>query len=87
MADKLATLWTQHLRGKEKEDFELYVRNSTQLLTRLNDIIESEETKVWEEERSGEQYDAGWQFKQAHRNGKKEVLGLIKKLTQHLNSE
>lgn len=86
MTSKLSTLWIQHIRdSKEKADFEAYIRNCTQILTRLRDIIEAEEQAIYQDEATEAQYDDGWQFSQAHRNGKKDALRKLKKLTDHLS--
>lgn len=83
---KLTTLWTQGLKhnSKEKQDFEEYVRNCTALLTRLDDIIQEELRAVLEDESTEAQYDEGWGYLQAHRNGKKDILRKFQKLTDHL---
>lgn len=50
----LPLVWTQGLQGKDKEDFENYLRNSIRLLDKLEDIvykkIETLERKQLQEE-------------------------------------
>lgn len=79
---KLNTIWTQHLKhgSKEKQDFEEYIRNSSGILSRLQRIIEDQEQEIYNQEADGDDYSEGWAYAQAHRNGRKEVLRLLKKI-------
>ncbi len=82
---KLSSLWTQHLRGEEKQKFEDYLRGSTTIIDRLRRIIEDFEHEVYLNESAEADYtDKDWMFLQAHRNGKKEALRKLKKLTDHV---
>lgn len=83
---KLSPLWTKGLRDKEKADFEAYVRNSTGLLIHLRKIIEEFELSIFLDESNEAQYeDPSWGYLQAHRNGRKETLRTLKKMTDHLD--
>jgi len=78
--------WIKHKpRGsKEQEEFASLVRNSTLILERLSEIIETKEKEILDLESNEAQYDKNWAVLQAHRNGKKEALRYFKTLTQHL---
>lgn len=83
---RLTTLWTQGLSGKEKEDFEFIIRNNTQLLSRLQEILLEKGDEILRNETTEDQYEIpNWQFLQAHRNGQKEMIRVLLKLTEHLN--
>jgi hypothetical protein len=74
----LSTAWTQHLSGKDKDDFEVIVRNSTLLLTRLKEIIEESERALHSQSHSVSDFsDPNWSHKQAFRNGE---LARLKKM-------
>lgn len=77
----LSTAWTQHLSGKDKEDFEVIVRNSTLLLTRLKEIIEESERALQSQSYSVKDFeDPNWSHKQAFRNGELARLSKLKAL-------
>ena len=77
----LSTAWTQHLTGKEKDDFEVIVRNSTLLLTRLKQIIEDSERSLQSQAYSLKDFeDPNWSHKQAFRNGELARLSKLKAL-------
>lgn len=76
--------WLKGKIGKQKKDFEAYLRNSQEILEIFKDKIESLEKEVYLQESSENQYDKDWQFLQAHRNGKKEALKSLKTLVQHI---
>lgn len=84
---KLNARWMQGFKrdSQDYKDFESLVRNSTQLLDKLHRIIESYEIEIWEAEGSKPDYSKDWSHLQAHRNGEKEVLRQLKKLTEHLD--
>lgn len=78
---KFSTAWTENLQGQEKEDFEMIVRNSTLLLTRLKTILEDNERQVQNSGLSLSDFsDASWSHKQAFRNGQTAVLRKLKEL-------
>lgn len=82
---KLDSRWTRHLKGDEKEEFQALVRNSTQVLTRLYNIILDEEERIYEAESKETDYSASdWANLQAHRNGRKQELRTLRKLVEHL---
>lgn len=82
---RLSNLWTRGLKDKEKEDFESLLRNNTQLFSRLKQIIEEREMEIYNKEGSENSYDSpSWENLQAHRNGRKEELRIMKKLCEHI---
>lgn len=65
--------WTKGL--DDKDSFETLVRNSTQVLGRLKEIIEEYESNVVKEEITSKYYDnPAWAYKQAHNNGVRQGL-------------
>jgi len=74
--------WLSHLQGKERADFEGVVRNSTQVLGRLRDILKTELQSIESiEERTGSYDNSSWAFKQAFLNGQRaQINGLLKLL-------
>ena len=79
--------WTKHLKGKEKEDFESLLRNSTRVLSRFRDLITEREADITRQETSLETYkDTGWPYLQAHLNGRKAELQELKKLLEFLKN-
>ena len=76
---KMALL--QGLQGKEREEFKEYLLNNKKLLDKLIKMLYNMYRDV--ENVSSNDYDsASWAFKQAHLNGKKEVIrNLISLLT------
>lgn len=78
----LSTAWTKDIQDpKEKEDFEVIVRNSTRLLTKLKQIIEDREKSLTNAGLSIEDFkDNNWSHKQAHRNGGLGQLKFMKEL-------
>lgn len=77
----LSTAWTQNLQGQAKEDFEIIVRNSTLLLTRLQQIIDEKERSLFASASSVSDFsDPNWSHKQAFRNGELAQLKFFKTL-------
>lgn len=76
------TRWTAHLSDKsEKEEFQNYIRSSKTLLNRLRDILAEEDQRLSRSELSEKQYDTvNWTYLQAHKNGFRQALSLIKQL-------
>lgn len=72
----MATVWTSHLKGKEKENFEGYIRNSVTIFERLNQILEDKTQKNKEEDYQ----KASWAYYQAHQNGYNQAIEEIQKL-------
>lgn len=88
MISKKMTMWAQHLKqgSEEKAKFEEYIRNSSDLILRLRGILDKFEDEVYQAESSEPDYEKdSWGYLQAHRNGKKEILRVLQKLTQHLD--
>lgn len=66
----LSSAWIKHLPQDKQKDFESLVRNSTQLLTRLKQIIEERERELNNSSYSLDDFkDPNWSHKQAYRNG------------------
>jgi hypothetical protein len=85
---KLSLEWTKHLSKEDKEDFEAYIRNSTQIVERLRNILDSYELQTMDSQADEKSYDSpSWEYLQAHRNGKLEMIRRIKKLTDHIVKE
>lgn len=77
----LSSAWTRHLDGQAKDDFEIIVRNSTLLLTRLKDYIEENERSLLSLNTSADDFeDPNWSHKQAFRNGQLSGLKKMKEL-------
>ena len=77
----LDTRWTKHLQGQEKDDFELIVRNSTLLLTRLRQIFQERENEIINSQYSLNDFDSpSWALKTAYRNGQLADLKSLKDL-------
>lgn len=76
-------LWTQHIKDdpKKKEAFEQLLKNSSQVLGRLRDILQGLERSVEGQEYSLEDFDQpNWEHKQAFRNGQKATLKALQDL-------
>ena len=83
---KLPLVWVKHLASKqEQKDFELLLRNSTQVLTRLTEIYEDLEAKIAASESSLDDFTStDWSHKQAFRNGQKATLRELKQLLEFI---
>ena len=80
--------WISNLKGKDKENFETVVRHSTQLLTRLREIISERLDHISKEEVREASYDnPSWAYKQAYFNGKRAALLDLKQLTDFLGDK
>ena len=67
-------VWTKNLKGQSKKDFEIVLRNSTLVTSRLKEILQ-ERRKTLEKYQD---YDsASWSHKQAHQNGRQEELDFL----------
>lgn len=81
MVKGLSTLWTQNLQGQDKQDFEMIVRNSTRLLTRLKEILELRERELSQTSLTIKDFeDPNWSHKQAYKNGSLAVYNELKNL-------
>lgn len=76
------TMWTKHIEDtEEKKRFEKYVLGSKRLLNRLKDILQEQEDALNVGEMSPKNYDSpSWAYKQAHSNGYRQCLNVLKKL-------
>lgn len=74
--------WTKHLQDpKEKEEFKRTILGSKQVLGRLNDILKDMENDLNIVEVSPKTYDIpNWDYRQAHNNGYRQCLYILKKL-------
>lgn len=75
----MKSLWLGGLKGEERENFKLSVQNSKIVLDKLREIVYNmykETTSV-----SSRDYDCpSWPYKQAHDNGRLEILSEILEL-------
>lgn len=81
MTQPLSSAWTQQIKDVEaRKDFEVIVRNSTLLLTRLKEILEDRERQLTNSALTLEDFkDPNWSHRQAFRNG---CLSELKKLKE-----
>lgn len=79
VSNPLDSRWTREIRDEEaRKNFELIVRNSTLLLTRLKGILEEAERSLISQSATMDDFkDPNWSHKQAFRNGE---LGCIRKM-------
>lgn len=83
--DASARWRTQKLSTPDWEKRKAMVFANTTLLSVLDEILREMVESVNKEEVSDDQYESpSWAYKQAHRNGQKNVLKELSKLTQHL---
>ena len=75
--------WTQHLSNEdEKLRFKSSVLGSKVVLQRLGDILDEMDKGAIQAELSPSNYDKpSWAYKQAHNNGLRHAISLIKQLT------
>lgn len=78
----LSTAWTKHLPDpKAQENFEIVLRNNTQLFTRLEGILQERINELNKASFSESDFeDPNWSHKQAHRLGKLSVLKWLQDL-------
>lgn len=83
---RFSTAWVQHIQDPDKrKDFEALVRNSTQVLSRLKEILDDREREMNNVSYSLNDFsDGNWAYKQAFRNGKFTALKEIKELLSFL---
>lgn len=76
------TKWTEHLNNKaDKENFENQVRSAKDVLDRLKHMLEDREKSLNRTEIDMKTYDSpGWDFRQAHMNGRRAEIYDLKKL-------
>ena len=76
------TAWTKHLEDpKERVEFEKTIFGSRRVLDRLKDILKEQEEALNINEVSPKNYEVpNWDYKQAHSNGYRQFLNVLKKL-------
>lgn len=76
----LPTIWTRHLVDpSQKESFEKVIRNSTLLMSRIQDMLNELDQEIERSEISTKAFeDPNWQYRQAHINGQKNMLYKLK---------
>lgn len=79
--------WVKNLKDEQqRSDFEYLVRNSTQVLTRLKEILVEKEQGILSQDLAIQDYDSpSWGYKQAHRNGQRSALKQITDLIGFIN--
>lgn len=76
------SVWTKHLRDeRHKEEFRQSVRGSKQVLERLGEILDDMDKEINSKELSTDVYDKpNWDYRQAHTNGMRSSIKMIKQL-------
>lgn len=79
--------WTKHLKTEEdKKNFEKMVRNDTQVLGRVDDLLNEELASIDRREvREDDFATANWAERQAFRNGRRSQLVDLKTLLAFIN--
>lgn len=74
--------WTSHLKtDKEKEDFVKEVQGSKRVLDRLKEMVVEQEQELNQIEITTKNYEIpNWDYRQAHNNGYRQCLYLIKRI-------
>lgn len=74
--------WTSHLKtDKEKEDFAKEVQGSKRVLDRLKEMVTEQEQELNQVEITAKTYEIpNWDYRQAHNNGYRQCLYLIKRI-------
>jgi hypothetical protein len=77
------TAWIKHLKtDEEKERFKLTLEGSKTVLNRLQEILNEMEASLNRAEIDPRTYELpNWDYRQAHNNGYRQCLSLVKKLT------
>jgi hypothetical protein len=84
---KLNMVWTKHLQGEAKTNFESLLRNSTTVLSRLRDILKEKEEDLTSQECSNDDFlQPGWEYRQAFRLGQKAQLREIQSLLKFIEN-
>lgn len=78
----MITAWTKHLKTEdEKQAFANQFRNSVDVLERLNELLDEEIDNLDRSELTTKTYDSpSWAFLQAHKNGYRQAIQIVKKL-------
>ena len=75
--ERVAGQWLKGLTDKEKDDFKEYLANSTQLLSKITDMIEDRLVTLRHKEASEKLFASpNWPYQQAY------LMGSIHELTQ-----
>jgi hypothetical protein len=84
----LPVVWTKHLKDeKAKKEFEAYLRNSTQLVTVLLNILDDQERSLQSIENSITQFETpSWSERQAWINGRHAQIRAIKDLFNFIDT-
>lgn len=74
--------WSQHLRDpEEKARYETSIKHSSWVLDQLNTMLDKVESGLDRQERTPSSYDSpNWDYRQAHANGYRQCLHMIKSL-------
>lgn len=78
----MISAWTKHVKDPaEREQLEKSLRHSKWVLDQLKVLLDNIEVDVERQEISPRSYDSpNWEFRQAHSNGFRQCLHLVKKL-------
>lgn len=77
----MITKWTSHLKVEDKKQFEDEVKGSKRVLDRLKDILNESEKELDRSETNPKTYDIpNWDYRQAHNNGYRQCLYIMKKI-------
>lgn len=78
----MITAWTKHLKDEPtKEQFRKSVMHSRWILDHLKTLLDEMENDLDKADQSPKTYESpNWDYRQAHNNGAKQYLRLIKKL-------
>lgn len=76
------SVWTKHAKDQEdKAQLEKSIRHSKWILERLDEILQEMETSQTKQEISPISYNSpNWAYRQAHSNGFKQCLQLVRKM-------
>jgi hypothetical protein len=74
------TRWTQNLTDPEQiKEFQDYVKGSKRLLNRLSEILDEEEIAINKSETTQKTYEnPNWSYLQAHKNGYRQCLKVLR---------
>lgn len=72
----MKTVWINHLKGEDQENFRKFILSSRPVLDKLKDIVYNK-VKDAQKVRSSDYADASWAYKQAHLNGRVDALNEI----------
>lgn len=83
----LSTEWIKHLKSSDdRQDFESLVRNSTQVLGRLRDILHQHLRSIDNSETNPEQFqDPAWSWHAAYNMGQRAVYKDLLRLLEFMD--